>query len=218
MAKKFKLIIMVTFVLVLLASLSLVTACKTEPATQPTQPSQPTEPAAPPVTLYVGGTMSLTGAYAEDSAAVLAGFEDYVSYVNETRMLAPWRTEKIPDNFTFEVLWRDDELKPEKALTIYEELRDKGLLLEHGSGSPQVLALMDKLNEDQVPATTMAVGPYLMTPPKTFFINYPIYTDACAAVADWFMENWKGPAKPRVAYLTADNAMGKSLLVPEMDA
>lgn len=162
--------------------------------------------------------MSLTGAYAEDSAAVLAGFEDYIAYVNKTRMLAPWRTEKIPDNFTFEVLWRDDELKPEKALTIYEELSDKGLLVQHGSGSPQVLALMDKLNEDHVAATTMAVGPYLMTPPKTFFINYPIYTDACAAVADWFMDSWKGTGKPKVAYLTADNAMGKSLLVPEMDA
>jgi hypothetical protein len=29
-------------------------------------------------TVYIGGTMSLTGPYAEDSAAVLAGFEDYV--------------------------------------------------------------------------------------------------------------------------------------------
>jgi hypothetical protein len=39
-------------------------------------------------TVYVGGTMSLTGPYAEDSAAVLAGFEDYVKYVNETKKLS----------------------------------------------------------------------------------------------------------------------------------
>jgi hypothetical protein len=162
--------------------------------------------------------MSLTGAYAEDSAAVLAGFEDYAKYVNETKLLAPWRTEKFPDNVTVEVLWRDDELKPEKALSIYEELKDKGLLMEHGSGSPQVLALMDRLAEDQVGATTMAVGPYLLAPPKTIFIQYPIYTDACAAIADWFLQNWKGTAKPKVAYLTADNAMGQSVMIPEMDA
>ena len=35
--------------------------------------------------LYVGGTQSLTGPFAEDSAAVLAGIEDYVAYVNETK-------------------------------------------------------------------------------------------------------------------------------------
>ena len=36
-------------------------------------------------TLYIGGTMALTGAYAEDTAAVLAAYQDYVKYVNETR-------------------------------------------------------------------------------------------------------------------------------------
>ncbi len=68
-------------------------------------------------TVYVGGTMSLTGPYAEDSAAVLAAFEDYVKYVNETKKLAPWRKEKWPADVTIELLWRDDELKPAKALS-----------------------------------------------------------------------------------------------------
>jgi hypothetical protein len=77
---------------------------------------------------------------------------------------------------------------------------------------------MDKMVEDGVGGTTMAVGPYLLAPPKTFFLQYPIYTDACAAIADWFLQNWKGTAKPKVAYLTADNAMGKSVMIPEMDA
>ena len=178
----------------------------------------PTPTPAPPKILYIGGTQSLTGAYAEDSAAVLAGFEDYAKYVNETKNLAPWRTETFPDNITLEVLWRDDELKPEKALSIYEELKAKGILVFRGSGSPQVLALMDRLNEDRMGATTMAVGPYLLSPPRTFFIHYPIYTDALAAIADWFLENWKETRKPRVAYLTADNAMGRSIVIPEFEA
>jgi len=174
-------------------------------------------PTAPKI-LYIGGTQSLTGAYAEDSAAVLAGFEDYAEYVNETKLLAPWRTEKFPADITLEVLWRDDELKPEKALSIYEELKAKGILVFRGSGSPQVLALMDLLNEDRMGATSMAVGPYLLAPPKTVFIQYPIYTDACAAIADWFLEEWTETRKPRVAILTADNAMGRSLVIPEFQA
>ena len=67
-------------------------------------------PGAAAKTVYVGGTMSLTGPYAEDSAAILAAYEDYVKYVNETKHLAPWRKETWPADVTLELLWRDDEL------------------------------------------------------------------------------------------------------------
>jgi branched-chain amino acid transport system substrate-binding protein len=167
--------------------------------------------------LFVGGTMALTGAYAEDTAAVLAGFEDYSKYVNETKMMAPWRNEKFPADVTLEVLWRDDELKPAKALTIYEELKAKGMMVFRVSGSPQALALKERLNEDRMGSTSMSSGPYFLKPPQTIFTYFPIYTDELAAVTDWFKENWKESRKPRVAYLTADNAMGKSIELPEME-
>jgi branched-chain amino acid transport system substrate-binding protein len=166
--------------------------------------------------LYVGGTMALTGAYAEDTKAVLAAYEDYVKYVNETHKLAPWRDEKFPGDIKLEVLWRDDELQPPKAISIYEELKSKGILVFRGSGSPQVLALKDKLFADGMGGPSMATGPYLLKPPQSLFSYYPIYTDSLAAVADWFKNNWKENRKPRVAYLTSDNAMGKGIEIPEM--
>jgi hypothetical protein len=169
-------------------------------------------------TLYIGGSMALTGAYAENVAAVLAAFEDYTKYVNETKHLAPWRNEKFPADITLEVLWRDDELKPAKALSIYEELKAKGILVFKVSGSPQALALKDRLNEDRMGAVSFASGPYLLKPPQTIFTHYPIYSDSLAAIADWFKEKWKEARKPKVAYLTADNAMGKSIEIPEMKA
>jgi ABC-type branched-subunit amino acid transport system substrate-binding protein len=220
---KIKWVIIASLVILLLVT-PLFAACPSTPTTTPPTTAPPTTapPTTPPPaqqTLYVGGTMSLTGAYAEDSAAVLAAFEDYVNYVNDNHIMAPWSTDMtFPSNIKLEVLWRDDELSPEKALSNYEELKAKGLLVEHGSGSPQVLALIDLLNEDRIGATTMAVGPYLLSPPRTIFIQYPIYTDACAAIADWFMENWQGTGAPRVAILTADNAMGRSLVIPEFQA
>ena len=167
-------------------------------------------------TLYVGGTMALTGAYAEDTAAILAAYQDYVKYVNETKRLAPWRDEKFPADITLKVLWRDDELKPPKALTIYEELKAKGMLVFRCSGSPQALALKDRLNEDHMGAPSMATGPYLLTPPQTVFTYYPIYTDDAAAVCEWFLEKWKEPRKPRFAYLTNDMAFGRSVVIPEL--
>ena len=168
--------------------------------------------------LYIGGTMSLTGPYAEDSAAVLAGFQDYVRYVNETKKMAPWRKERFPTDITLELLWRDDELQPAKALSIYEELKAKGILVYRCSGSPIALALKSRLMQDNMGATSMATGPYLLNPPQTVFSYYPLYTDSVAAIADWFKANWKEKRKPRVAFLTSDNAMGKSIEIPEMRA
>lgn len=168
--------------------------------------------------LYVGGTQSLTGPFAEDSAAVLMAYQDYVAYVNKTKNLAPWRDEKFPADVTLEVMWRDDELKPSKALSIYEELKAKGMLVARISGSPIALALKDRYWEDHMGAVSMATGSYLLTPPQSIFTYYPIYTDCMAAIADWYKENWKEQRKPRVAYLTADNAMGRSIEIPEMRA
>lgn len=214
-------LIFVTLLIAILAT-SMLTACSKEATTTTTKTSTTTAAtttaAAKPVTLYVGGLFALTGAYAEDSAAVLAGYEDYIKYVNETKILAPWRNEKFPENVTLELVWRDDELKPEKALTIYDELKSKGLLLFRVSGSQTAMPLMDTLMADNMGATTMVSGSYLLTPPKTIYTNYPLYTDELAAIADWFKANWKETRKPRVAYLTADSAPGRSIDIPEMEA
>jgi hypothetical protein len=120
------------------------------------------EPEAPPepVTVYISGAQSLTGAYAEDSAAILRAYEDYAKYVNETKNLAPWRSETFPENVTVEVMWRDDELNVEKALSIFEELKADGMLLYRVAGTPQALALKDLLNEARMGAPSMAAGPY----------------------------------------------------------
>jgi len=212
---KFRLFFAVSLV-VMLAVLSVLPACTKETPAPTTAAPAPTT--AKQVTLYIGGTFALTGAYAEDTAAVLAGFEDYAKYVNENKKLAPWRTETFPADVNLEVLWRDDELKPEKALTIFDELKAKGMLVYRISGSQTALPLMNPLNEARIGATSMAAGPYLLSPPKTIFTNYPLYTDEMGAIADWYLANWKGTGKPRVAYLTADSASGRSIDIPEMEA
>ena len=175
-----------------------------------------TAPVAHAKTLYVGGTMALTGPYGEDTNAVLAAYQDYVKYVNETKRMSPWSDKKFPADINLEVLWRDDELKPSKALTIYEELKAKGMLVFRISSSPVALALKDRLEEDNMGAVSMTSGAYYLVKPQTVFTYYPIYTDSVAAAAMWFKENWKQSRKPRVAYLTADMAMGKSIEIPEM--
>jgi len=222
--KKFKPFLTVSLTL-LLAFILVLTSCNGESTTVTatvTTSSTSTTTTASPVTLYIGGTFALTGAYAEDCAAVLAGFQDYAKYVNDNHIIAPWYTDKtIPGNITFEVLWGDDQLAPDKALTIYDDLKSQGMLVERITGSPEGLALKDRLNEDRIGATSQSTSPSYLSPPQTIFTNAPIYTDQMAAAAEWFLEQWIAAGhteKPRVAYLTADSSLGRGIDIPEMQA
>ena len=69
---------------------------------------------------------------------MLAGFQDYAKWVNDNKIVAPWyKDKKIPSNIKFEVLWGDDALAADKTLTIYDDLKSKGMLVERISGSPE---------------------------------------------------------------------------------
>jgi hypothetical protein len=162
----------------------------------------------------------LTGAYAEDCAAVLAGFQDYAKWVNDNKIVAPWYTDKkIPANVTFEVLWGDDALAADKALTIYDDFKSKGMLVERISGSPEGMALKDKLVTDNIGATSQSTSPAYLNPPGAIYTNAPIYTDQMGAIGEWFLQNWKDTTKkPRLAYLTADSTLGRGMVIPELQA
>jgi hypothetical protein len=198
------------------------TASATTAAPAVTTTANATVPPAPvtAVTLYLGGTFALTGPYAEDCAAVLAGFQDYAKYVNENKVVAPWYPDKkIPANITFQVLWGDDALAADKALSIYDDLKSKGMLVERITGSPEGMALKDKMYADQIGATSQSTSPAYLSPAQTIFTNAPIYTDEMAAIGDWFMKNWKDTSrKPNVAYLTADSTLGRGMVIPELQA
>ena len=91
--------------------------------------------------------------------------------------------------------------------------------MERVSGSPEGMALKDKLVEDSIGATSQSTSPAYLSPVGNIFTNAPIYTDQMAAVADWFMKNWTDTTrKPRVAYLTADSTLGRNIDIPEMKA
>jgi hypothetical protein len=196
------------FLTLVIVAASVLTAC-----------SSGTKTSSAVAKMYVGGTFALTGAYAEDTTAVLNGFQDYAKYVNDNHIIAPWyKDRKVPSNISVEVLYGDDQLAADKALTIYDDLKSKGLLTERVSSTAEGLALKEKMLADNIGATSQATSPAYLSPSETILTNAPIYTDSLAGAADWFKANWKGTAKPRVAYLSADMASGRSIDIPEMQA
>jgi hypothetical protein len=173
------------------------------------------------VTVLIGGSFPLTGPYPEDGAAVLAAFQNYAEWVNENHKMSPWSTDSFPENVILEVVQMDDGASPPTAQTNYATLKGQGLKMFRIGGSGIATAMMDTLRNDEVGATTMASGPYLVTPRTgTIFSNYPIYTDQCAAIADWFFAAWNAThpgVKPRVAYLT-NASFGQTVPTAEMTA
>jgi hypothetical protein len=181
-------------------------------------------------TLLIGGGFPLTGPYPEDGLAVLDAYQDYAQYVNDNDQIFPGGP-SFPSNITLVVKWADDGASPATATTIYTTFKAQGLKVFRISGSGIATSLINTLLSDSIGATSQASGPYLMTPPRTILANYPIYTDQCAAMADWFItgnatinpNGWNvthpgggNYTKPNVAYLT-DSTFGLTLLTTEMN-
>jgi len=172
------------------------------------------------VTVLIGGSFPLTGPYPEDGAAVAAAFQNYAEWVNDNHKVSPWGP-SFPENVILDANTAlDDGASPPTAQTNYATLKAQGFKTFRISGSGIATAMMDTLYTDEVAATTMASGPYLVTPRVgTIFSNYPIYTDQAAGIADWFMDEWTAAGKtdkPRVAYLTNDS-FGQTLKIDAMD-
>ena len=168
--------------------------------------------------MYIGGAFALTSPFGEDTAHDLLGFQDYAEYVNENHIIAPWYPDKkFPANIKLEVIWQDDQYQPTNVLPVYEALRAKGALVYRNSGTaPEVLAR--RLMEDHVGATSMSCEPFLLSPPKTIFTQFPTFVDSVAVCANWFKAKWKENRKPRYAFFTGDNDAGRSIITPEIEA
>jgi hypothetical protein len=173
----------------------------------------------PEGTAYIGGTFPLTGPYPEDGAAVLAAFQHYAEWVNDNHKISPWGA-AFPEGVVLEVTFLDDAAALVTAQTNYDTMMAAGYKQFRVSGSAIATGMKDQLITDEVAATTMASGPYLVVPTVgTIFSNYPIYTDQCAGIADWFVEEWTDGGNitsPRVAYLT-NTTFGQTLKTAAMN-
>ncbi|MFC2027720.1 ABC transporter substrate-binding protein [Chloroflexota bacterium] len=145
-----KLIICIAVLLVILPVLAACdddeTAEPTAPVTEPTAPvTEPTAPVTEPVKdvkITIGNLTDITGPAANSMANVDQGTKDAVRYYNENNL--------IP-GVELEVLDYDTQTDPERFITGYHWLREKGADLILSFLPPGVPVLMSEANRDQFP-------------------------------------------------------------------
>ena len=164
-------------------------------------------PAAAPAPsgVKVGFSICYTGVAAEKGRPMGNAKLDCMKYINEE--LGGVAGHQI------EVIWRDNEYDAAKAVTIVNELMDKGCLFFTTNASKMMGASMEIANRADFPGFTVFSSPVCTHPPQHIYGQMPDYGDDWASFAQYYLENiWQGEGKPKMAMHLLNNPTGYGAL------
>jgi branched-chain amino acid transport system substrate-binding protein len=97
-----------------------------------------------------------------------------------------------------------------KTVQAYERaLEDKALVGIVTFGSPNVIALQNRLSQDKVPAVHGGPSYSLMKPGNWVFTPLGDYARYYASAVKWRLANWKESRPLRIAFVTFDGSSGR---------
>jgi len=165
----------------------------------------PTPSPTPTPKVKVGFSICYTGVAAEKGRPMGNAKLDCMKYTNEE--LGGVAGHEI------EVVWRDNEYDAAKAVTILNELMDKGCLFFTTNSSKMMAASMEIANRADFPGFTVFSSPVCTHPPQHIYGQMPDYGDDWAAFATYYLENiWQGAGKPKMALHLLNNPTGYGAL------
>ncbi len=164
-------------------------------------------PAAAPAPsgVKVGFSICYTGVAAEKGRPMGNAKLDCVKYINEELGGVA--------GYQIEVIWRDNEYDAAKAVTIVNELMDKGCLFFTTNSSKMMGASMEIANRAEFAGFSVFSSPVLTHPPRHIYGQMPDYGDDWASFAQYYLENiWQGEGKPKMAMHLLNNPTGYGAL------
>ena len=97
-----------------------------------------------------------------------------------------------------------------KTVQLYERaLEDKSLVGVVTFGSPNVIALQNRLAQDKIPAVHGGPSYSLMKPGNWVFTPLGDYARYFAAATNWRLSTWKESRPLRIAFVTFDGSSGR---------
>lgn len=185
---KYKLLISVIALALVIAVLPLAGACTSKPH-------------AEGETLKLGLSICMTGIAAEKGSPMGHGKLDCIKYINEELGGV--------EGYLIEEHWYDNGYDAAKAATIVKKLMDEGCLFFTTNSSKMMGASMEIANRAEFPGMASFSSTAVTHPPKHMYAQMPDYGDDWAAFANYYMDNiWKGEGKPKMVLHLLNNPTG----------
>lgn len=147
-------------------------------------------------------SLAITGPTSDAGAPYSKGVEDYVNYVNDTKMLGD-------DKISVDI--RDDQYKTDVTKRNFEEFLDQGIPIYLNYSTGSTLALKRDFEEEKIPVIPASFHRGNIEGPDSDYVFLPIlsYSGQMIGLAEYVAKNHKGAGKPKVALFIHPSAFGR---------
>ena len=154
--------------------------------------------------LVIGMQCDRTGPTQIVGTTLCPAYHDYISLINGKGGIEGWK---------IKVLEIDHEYKVPPAIEAHERFKKEGAIFHSVYGTPQISALIKKLEEDQMAATSPGFGAASAADGKRYPYVFPVaatYWSQMTVAMDFVKQKLGGSLKDKkIAYLFYDNPAGK---------
>ena len=164
----------------------------------------PAPPSEGEKVVKIGMIAPLTGAPASAIHIAWRNIIDYLSYFEEVGVPGL----ELPPGVTIELVWGDSAFEVPRAISIYERMREQGVVLFYAPSPVEGAGLKSRTDRDGVVNFVMSIDEGMMYPPSSIFSVYPTDSEGFSVACDWIMENWQEERPPRVAIMGTDSPSG----------
>jgi len=164
----------------------------------------PGPPAEEEKVVKIGMIAPLTGAPASAIHIAWRNIIDYLSYFEEVGVPGL----ELPPGVTIELVWGDSAFEVPRAISIYERMREQGVVIFYAPSPVEGAGLKSRTDRDGMVNFVMSIDEGMMYPPSSIFSVYPTDSEGFSVACDWIMENWQEERPPKVAIMGTDSPSG----------
>ncbi len=157
-------------------------------------------PAQAGETIKIASSLAITGPTSDVGNPYSKGIEDYVKYVNDTKMLGD-------DKLVAFV--RDDGYQNEVTKRNFEDFLDEDIVLYLNYSTGSTLALGKDFDEEKIPVIPASFHAGNLVA-KYVFLPIVSYSSQAIALSEYIVNNHQGGGKPKVAMFIHPSAFGRA--------
>ena len=151
---------------------------------------------------HMAMSLAITGPTSDAGNPYSKGVEDYIRYVNDTKLLG---ADKV------ECPIRDDQYKTDVTKRNFEEFLDMGIVFYLNYSTGSTLALKRDFEEEQIPVIPASMHAGNLTDSNYIFLPIASYSSQCIGLAEYIAEKNQG-GTPKVAMYIHPSAFGRGPL------